>query len=72
MADEKPETGWLIEGTTVQGWPMWLCVVSKGWNWTCDSLKAIRFARAEDAEAVRSLLTLVWDTEAKVTEHIWG
>ena len=65
----KPiEIGWLVErGKTT---PFYLCVKDWfGFSWTADSLKAIRFARREDAEQIMKLTESV---DCKATEHQWG
>lgn len=66
MADE---TGWLIEfSQRVSAQPAWYGKTDDGLGQTTDSLKAIRFAREEDAEAV--IEDMGW-TEARATEHMW-
>ena len=63
----KVETGWLIETTSL---PVYLRVADwHGFDWTTDSLKAIRFSRREDAEQVLLMLESV---DAKAAEHQWG
>jgi len=62
------ETGWLIElGTSVSATPSWYCGDFDD-CWTTDSLKAIRYARKEDAQRV--IDSIGW-TEAFPTEHQW-
>lgn len=73
------ETGWLIERRNVRGEAQWL----ESWigfndsgpeewidadRWTKDSLKAIRFARKEDAERV--IKVFEWPGTS-ATEHMW-
>ena len=71
------ETGWLIETTHIDGTPWWLMPCSfsvpdeEGDVWTKDSLKAVRFARKEDAENV--ILEVGWTSPPAIaTEHQWG
>lgn len=68
--DEPPkvERAWLIE-RKYKGVPEWLCGESWAFNWTRDSLKAIRFCRREDAEQVAAV---VGDEVDCITEHQWG
>lgn len=58
-----PETAWLVESVK-DGHPTWLTIVDDKWDFTADSLRAIRFARKEDAE-----MLLFPDTVA--TQHQW-
>ena len=70
--EPKPiETGWLIESSELSSdGPRWLFVEDwAGFAWTNDSLKAIRFARREDAEQIIPMLESV---DCKATEHQWG
>lgn len=67
---EKPkdETGWLVE---LKGQvPTWFALDDSedGWEWTTDSLKALRFGRKQDAQAY--IDDIGW-TEAFPTEHMW-
>lgn len=64
---EQTETGWLCERSH-EGSPQWLCVLSGCFNWTPDRLKAIRFARREDAEQIAEIVEDVY----RITEHQWG
>ncbi len=65
--DYKEEVGWLLE-RRVDGKILWCMVEAGEWGWTDDSLRALRFARHQDAEAMSEIVS---DTEF-VTEHIWG
>jgi hypothetical protein len=63
------ELGWLIERSN--GRPMWLYPQEDGiWAWTDDSIKAIRFARREDADAFVKLCDI--DDAEAITEHCWA
>lgn len=74
---ETPESGggWLIEAwdsnADAFGAKWWALGLDNedGCGWTTDSLKALRFARACDAQAY--IDDIGW-TEAKPTEHGWG
>jgi hypothetical protein len=67
MADE---VGWLIEHLTEPiWWTGWPGSVSDSDFWTNDSLKAVRFARREDAETIAHF---DFDGECRVTEHMWA
>lgn len=62
------ETGWLLE-RLVGNSPVWFDGTSQN-HWTCDSIKAVRFARKQDAETIRDMLgmnTGLW----VATEHEW-
>ena len=70
------ETAWLIEipMSTFGGPPVWWAgnyrTGSLNDSWSEDSLKAVRFSRKEDAQAViDGTLRL---KEAVATEHQWG
>ena len=63
------ETGWLIEfSQRVSVQPTWYGKTDDGLGQTTDSLKAVRFSRKEDAEAV--IEDMGW-TEATASEHMW-
>lgn len=64
------ETGWLIElKPSVVTEPTWYGDDDSGvLGWTTDNLKAVRFARKEDAEAV---IRLEGFTEAFASDHMW-
>lgn len=64
------KTGWLIESNHVDGTPHWFALGAEFENgdWTKDSVKALRFARRQDAEAYIS--DIGW-TSAVATEHAW-
>jgi hypothetical protein len=65
------QVGWLIEQPDPSG-HLWLrCDVDK-FQWTKDSLQAIRFARREDAEQLSVYLQERGLRNLVVTEHIWG
>lgn len=71
MAD-IPETGWLVELQSRSGPPTWWSLTDtegEGGYFTTDSLKALRFARREDAQAY--IDDVGW-TETIPTEHQWG
>jgi hypothetical protein len=65
------ETGWLIElGSRVVVSPQWWSLPKDDeGQWTGDSLKALRFARREDAVAY--INEAGW-TEASASEHEWS
>ncbi len=65
------ETGWLIElKQSVSKQPTWYGVTDEDvLGWTTNNLKAIRFARVEDAERV--IHAEDW-TEAFASDHQWG
>ena len=67
---QTPETGWLIESNHVDGTPHWFALGAEFENgeWTKDSVKALRFARKQDAEAY--IYDIGW-TVAVATEHAW-
>lgn len=68
MSDEK---GWLIERPSWRTSPRYWAGTSDT-DWTYDSLKAVRFARREDALPVAHGLTLrTRDEHISVTEHAW-
>lgn len=59
------ELGWLIE----KDGPLWIfCNGWGGFDWTSDSLKAIRFARRQDAEQV---MQMIESADCKATQHKW-
>lgn len=62
----QDESGWLIE-LAMKGVPHWL-MVSSVREWTPDAIKAVRFAREEDAEAMLFFLGI---EDSKATEHAW-
>lgn len=63
-----PERGWLIEKDVTP--PQWFTVFSwEGFDWTDNSLLAIRFARREDAERIALMME---NDDIKITEHQWG
>jgi hypothetical protein len=55
---------WLIE----RPGPEWATCWSGGFEWTKDSLKAIRFCRREDANQVAELFEF---EDVRITEHTW-
>lgn len=61
------EHGWLLEQRK-DGKILWLMLEHGMWDWTEDSLKALRFARRQDADAMADIIS---DADA-VTEHQWG
>ena len=58
------ETGWLVE----RPGPEWASAWSGGFDWTRDSLKAIRFCRKSDANQVAEIFEF---EDVRVTEHQW-
>ena len=70
--DDKIEIGWLIElrGTRTEG-PLWWRIADANGEggFSNDSIKALRFARKEDAQAY--IDDVGW-TEVIPTEHQWG
>ncbi len=67
MSEVKVESGWLLEQRK-DGKILWLMLELGMWDWTEDSLKALRFARKQDADAMSDIIS---DAEY-VTEHQWG
>jgi hypothetical protein len=67
-AGGEREAGWLIERRS-GGIPEWLYVHNEFFQWTRDSLLAIRFCRREDADQVAAV---IGDDAEYVTEHQWG
>lgn len=66
----KPEEGWLIEHETeTKWWTGWPGPQYDDEFWTKDSLKALRFSRRQDAEAMA-----FWhfDGRCRITEHEWS
>jgi hypothetical protein len=59
---------WLIEDALRQG-PWYYCGIGDGW--TVDHMKAIRFARREDAERMILALPHGWHLIGKSVEHGW-
>jgi hypothetical protein len=60
------ESAWLVErrASAIE----WLCAWSGGFEWTTDSLKAIRFCRREDANQIGEIFD---DEDIHITEHTW-
>lgn len=67
----KPESAWLVElkASTPCWWSYSVQGSEDAEDWITDSLKAIRFARRQDAESV--IAYYGW-TEAFSSEHQWG
>lgn len=63
-----PETGWLIENKDKQS-PRWLAVIGGVFDWTTDSIAAVRFSRRSDAEQVAEV---IGDDADLITQHAWG
>ena len=65
------ESGWLIElKASVQSTPAYYGENEEGvLGWTSDNMKAIRFARKEDAQLI---IDCEGYTEAFACEHGWG
>jgi len=61
-----PEIGWLIE-RTIDGMVHYLTIEHEMVAWTSDSLKALRFARRQDAD----MFAYGEDCE-RIAEHQWG
>ena len=61
-----PEYGWLTE--KFDPGPVWLTVDTGFISFTSDPLKAIRFARREDASRMAEL---VESEDVRITEHQW-
>jgi hypothetical protein len=69
VGPHEAETGWLIE-RRMQLPPEYLYVPDwSGFQWTQDSLKALRFSRREDAEQVAHIFE---NDDVYITEHQWG
>lgn len=73
---DKVESAWLIEipMRTFKGPPVWWtgCYSSLTATWSQDPMKAVRFARKEDADAVISgTLRKPFRDDAIATEHQW-
>lgn len=69
---DKIETGWLAELISRSGPPTWWTLTDtegEGGYFTNDSVKALRFARKQDAESY--IEDAGW-TEVIPTEHQWG
>jgi hypothetical protein len=64
----EAERAWLIERAGEHG-PEWATSWSGGFEFTTDSLKAIRFCRREDANQVAEILD---GEDVRITEHQWG
>lgn len=65
---EPTDRAWLIERRS-GGIPEWLYVHNEFFQWTRESLLAIRFCRREDAEQVAAV---IGEDAEYVTEHQWG
>jgi hypothetical protein len=68
MGSREPEVAWLIERRATDG-PEYCYCWSGGFDWTKDSLKAIRFCRREDANQVAEIFEF---EDVHITEHIWS
>jgi hypothetical protein len=74
---QETETGWLIETTLTGGaphqinGPAWVTVKLGLFDWTNDSLEAIRFSRKEDAEKLIPRIAELWSGTLNATEHEW-
>jgi len=62
-----PETGWLIERRSPH--PEWLTVRAGMFDWTTDSLKAIRLCRRQDADTLAEIFE---NEDIRIEEHQWG
>jgi hypothetical protein len=62
------QTAWLIERQGKDG-PEWAIAWGGGFDWTKDSLKAIRFCRREDANQVAEIFKF---EDVHILEHIWA
>jgi len=68
LTERKDEQGWLIEGTTPDGLPIWW--TAQVMQWSFDAFKGVRFARKEDAERIiASWDKSLWPFDARATEH---
>lgn len=70
--DKGAETGWLIEeraSKTGEFKARWFSIRDGESEWTADSVAALRFGRACDAQAY--IDDVGW-TEAAPTEHVWS
>jgi hypothetical protein len=66
---DETERGWLIEhAQSLHSLPSYLTTRCDWYDWTSDSLRAIRFARREDADAVAGA---IGDDAGRVCEHVW-
>ena len=64
----QDETGWLIERAP-DGRPMWLTLAGPhAYGWTGDSLEALRFGRAADAQAFADGYV---NEPVRITDHAW-
>jgi hypothetical protein len=66
--DLRAETGWLIERRD-KAEPHWLTVEDEMFDWTTDSLKALRMCRREDADRLAEIFS---NEDIMVNEHQWG
>lgn len=70
------ESGWVIEkgDSEVSRPKYWIGFVQCKSQWSFDNLKAIRFARRDDALAIRTCVEADhrWDGTHRVAEHGWG
>jgi hypothetical protein len=72
MSTNGTETGWVLEHETSEPCaPRYLSTCPlKGYVWSPDHLKALRFARREDAEAVAA--NVYPASRHRVAEHAWS
>ena len=68
LMNSEPEAGWLLERNITPEGPEYLAVDAGCFSWTTDSLKALRLARREDADALAEII----DDCHRVAEHQWG
>lgn len=59
------ETAWLIRNESTE---RWACIQDRYFAWTPDKDQALRFARAEDAIAVRSTFAKAINDDCSVKE----
>jgi len=64
-SSQDVEIGWVVEHGNQ---PKYLTASFSNFEWTYDSLKAIRFCRQEDAERVAKACPFIYD---RVAEHMW-
>jgi hypothetical protein len=68
----KPEEiAWLVERAS-PATPEFLSAHLGEWAWTNDHLKALRFAREEDAKRVLAVMVAAGNSGLRATEHIWS
>ena len=66
---EQREIGWLVENVDSE-WAYCQVKPYRAFKWTRDSVKALRFARREDAES--AIMFMQSSESLKATEHSWS